>query len=337
MTSAPPAINNKLAIVIGMHRSGTSVISRALRVFGVKHGNDLIIGFDNKKGHWEDRDLASMNEKLLNHIHKSWYSLTALSQQDIDTLLTSELREEARVRLNHKIIQHSAFGFKDPRTTLLLNFWHQILTDLGLAPTIILAIRRPSATIMSLKKRNQLSDLHCEYLWINYNLNAIDYLTNCKFDFAVVDYDAMLLNPYEQLNRISRSTKLKIVESELIAFSEVFLDKRLNHASPNSNAEIEAKYSLNLANEMYTTLQACSEVPHMLKSPNTKATVRSWRRSINNLHPLLRFCEEQYQQHHAAQQRLLYLEEELCSIKHSRSWRLTQPLRSVNQWLNNLL
>ena len=52
-------IGKRLIIMLGMHRSGTSTITRGLKVLGVELGNKLmppVLG-DNDKGYFEDIDL----------------------------------------------------------------------------------------------------------------------------------------------------------------------------------------------------------------------------------------------------------------------------------------
>ena len=59
--------NNKLIVVLGMHRSGTSAISAGMQVLGVEFGDRLLppVKGDNDKGYWEDIDLCALNVKCL--------------------------------------------------------------------------------------------------------------------------------------------------------------------------------------------------------------------------------------------------------------------------------
>ena len=59
----------RLIVVLGMHRSGTSAITKSLELLGVGLGSELHpAGFDNPKGFWEDRDCLEINERLLKHL-----------------------------------------------------------------------------------------------------------------------------------------------------------------------------------------------------------------------------------------------------------------------------
>ena len=123
-----------IVLVIGMHRSGTSLISRSMRVFGINHGNQLLARADNAKGHWEDLDLLHMNDLLLRYVGKTWSTMSMICSEEIDRLLASDLRAQAARLIDSKVKVCSCYGFKDPRTTLLLPFWQQVLVDCGLTP-----------------------------------------------------------------------------------------------------------------------------------------------------------------------------------------------------------
>ena len=56
----------RLIVVLGMHRSGTSAITRGLQVMGVGLGDRMMPAMpDNVKGFWEDVDLNALNMEML--------------------------------------------------------------------------------------------------------------------------------------------------------------------------------------------------------------------------------------------------------------------------------
>ena len=85
-------------IVLGMHRSGTSMVAGALASSGVYVGRDeelLADQADNPLGFWERRDVVDFDEHILLQSGGSWFnpprSLSATSSTDADmqTLMTS--------------------------------------------------------------------------------------------------------------------------------------------------------------------------------------------------------------------------------------------------------
>jgi hypothetical protein len=62
--------NRRLIVVLGMHRSGTSALTRGLQVMGVTLGDRMMppVEGNNAKGFWEDIDLNALNVEMLNAI-----------------------------------------------------------------------------------------------------------------------------------------------------------------------------------------------------------------------------------------------------------------------------
>lgn len=57
----------RLIVVLGMHRSGTSAVTKSLELMGVGLGDNLSpAGFANPKGFWEDRVCIQINGRFLN-------------------------------------------------------------------------------------------------------------------------------------------------------------------------------------------------------------------------------------------------------------------------------
>src|SRR4030043_1906721 len=65
----------KTFVVLGMHKSATSLIAGALHNFKVNMGERLM-GWDefNKVGYFEDLDFYKLNETILKQAGGSWYN-----------------------------------------------------------------------------------------------------------------------------------------------------------------------------------------------------------------------------------------------------------------------
>ena len=60
---------NRAIFVLGMHRSGTSAITRVINLMGIDLGKTLLsIPVDNPTGHWENKILLDRHEELLKKI-----------------------------------------------------------------------------------------------------------------------------------------------------------------------------------------------------------------------------------------------------------------------------
>ena len=66
----------KIYIVLGMHRSGTSVFTRSLKIFNLNYGKDLAKPRkDNPKGFFEDEDFFRINDKNLRNMGIFWHTI----------------------------------------------------------------------------------------------------------------------------------------------------------------------------------------------------------------------------------------------------------------------
>jgi hypothetical protein len=60
-------------LVLGMHRSGTSALTRVLNLLGVALGDDLMPpGPDNPLGFWEHQGIVSVHEALFAELDRRW-------------------------------------------------------------------------------------------------------------------------------------------------------------------------------------------------------------------------------------------------------------------------
>ena len=80
--------NSRLIVVLGMHRSGTSAITRGLQALDVNLGEQLMppVENNNDKGFFEDIEVNKLNIELLNAMDSDWDDVsvipsTALGQE----------------------------------------------------------------------------------------------------------------------------------------------------------------------------------------------------------------------------------------------------------------
>ena len=113
--------NNKLIVVLGMHRGGTSAIVRGLEVLGVHLGDNLLSAqLDNPTGFWEDRDVLRLNEELLRPLGSAYDRLGLVDGARCIDPAFGAIRLKAVDFIRKKCDEHVLWGFKDPRTVRLL-------------------------------------------------------------------------------------------------------------------------------------------------------------------------------------------------------------------------
>jgi hypothetical protein len=157
--------------IIGMHRSGTSMVASLLQRCGLALGSDgnLVGASDsNPKGHFEHPGFLDLNDSLLKHLGGSWENppdLRAGWEQDASLKV---LVHDAELLLR-SFSGYSHWGWKDPRTTILLPFWRKLIPNLR----FVICLRNPLAVARSLAKRDGLSIAAGAHLWSLYTKAAI--------------------------------------------------------------------------------------------------------------------------------------------------------------------
>jgi hypothetical protein len=138
-TAATTALGNPSPlVVIGMHRSGTSLVARLLAAAGVHIGADL-------NTHAESGFFRELNRGVLRAAHAEWdwplAMLPVLEDAELCAVLGERLAQHCvsrevrsflgcrfgRARLRDR---GNAWGWKDPRTTLTLPVWLRVFPGL---------------------------------------------------------------------------------------------------------------------------------------------------------------------------------------------------------------
>lgn len=151
--------------ILGMHRSGTSMFTRALNLLGLTLGQPLMKPqADNPKGFWENEFFYNVDLRLLHAIesHVSGYGtqdqllrVPGLSHQ---IQRTPETLDVIDTYLKEQFSDDRVWGWKDPRSVLLFPFWLGSLVELGfrqIRPTVI--TRHPFSVVRSLTRRTDLA------------------------------------------------------------------------------------------------------------------------------------------------------------------------------------
>lgn len=156
-----------LVPILGMHRSGTSMFTRALNLMGVDLGEPLMEPQeDNPKGFWENEFFYEVDMRILHAIgrHVSGYGGTEqlLTVPDLSYRVerTADNQQIIEEYVEREFSASSFWGWKDPRSVLLFPFWLSTLTELGfrrIQPTIV--TRHPFAVVRSLVRRTDLGPL----------------------------------------------------------------------------------------------------------------------------------------------------------------------------------
>lgn len=116
MNQAESNSKNKILVIVGMHRSGTSLTASWLKSCGLNVGFDLAgAGTGNVKGHFEDRDFYNFHEELLKYNEKDYL----LDVNDTLEIADHHLAK-AKSIIDYKNKINPEWGWKEPRTVVFL-------------------------------------------------------------------------------------------------------------------------------------------------------------------------------------------------------------------------
>jgi hypothetical protein len=160
------------AVVLGMHRSGTSAVSRILNLLGADLGpeSDLLTEYDNPAGHWESKSLVACNDRILASFGRSWdfppWLAPGWEHSARASLLLPEMTEAFEA-----VYQSGPWVWKDPRTCLTFPLWRRVL---GSEAKVVLVFRDPGAVVASVRRRDGIPSFYALGLWHHYVRCAVD-------------------------------------------------------------------------------------------------------------------------------------------------------------------
>ncbi|MEM6732956.1 MAG: sulfotransferase, partial [Myxococcota bacterium] len=190
--------------VLGMHRSGTSMVTRLLNLLGVELGEGLL-GVDtpahpsNPTGHWESSLVVKINETAMRRAA----ALETPTEWTIPMRLGGRhVADDIQGGMDMVIARlavHERFGFKDPRTTVALEAWWRHLPQ----PASLLVVRDPIAVARSLERRDGIPLLDGVRIWAAYNRIALASIESLSAPCLVVRYADAVMDVEKTLSRIA--------------------------------------------------------------------------------------------------------------------------------------
>jgi hypothetical protein len=184
---------SRVVCILGMHRSGTSCLAGSLEEAGLHLGDVFRVGQYNEKGNRENGRIMALQEKVLAYSGGSW-------NRPPEQVIWEDSHRAERDAIIRSYADVPAWGFKDPRTILLIDFWREALSSLSLVGTL----RHPLLVAKSLCQRGGGSVDGWLDLWANYNerllaLYAADSFPILRFDLGGEAYRCSLAVAMDRL------------------------------------------------------------------------------------------------------------------------------------------
>lgn len=182
-------------IIIGMHRSGTSILTKVLEKSGIFMG---VL----KDPNYEAMHFLSINQQVLWKAGYNWYKPGVPAPAEWHDIPAEEIYIE-HFKLNgrwakwkHGLKKHD-WGWKDPRNSFTLDMWLHKFPE----AKVIHLVRNREAAAQSLFKRNkvageayaeELKDLdYCRRLCEDYVNQARSYGPKLGANYLEIEYEAL--------------------------------------------------------------------------------------------------------------------------------------------------
>jgi len=181
----------KMLMILGMHRSGTSVLAGSCRLLGAELGERMMAaGQDNVMGFWEHDEIVRIHDEILGKLGYAWDDVRALPDKWWNYETVRPQRDALKAVLQRDFGAAELACVKDPRLCRMLPLWQDLLRELGWQPCYLIATRDPAEIIASLKARNGFAPEKSALLTLRYLLDA--EAASRGGPRAVVDYAAVL-------------------------------------------------------------------------------------------------------------------------------------------------
>ncbi|MDZ7593976.1 MAG: glycosyltransferase [Thiobacillus sp.] len=297
-----------------MHRSGTSVITRALQVMGVQLGDRLLptMAEVNAKGFWEDFDLNALNVEMLAALGSDWFHVAPIEAKNVETLRNEGYFLRAVELLRQKVCDGAVFGFKDPRVAKLLPFWKEVFSHCKFNVNYVLAIRNPLSVVKSLAKRDGLAEEQSYLLWLGHVIAGLVGSTGDKR--VLVDYDRLLKSPDCELTRIANRMDLNINLAELQIYRIEFLDQGLRHTVYELNDLLLDGACPPIVREVYDALLDVASDEVTLDDQELQSKVLRWSDEFERIKSPLMLVDRLFTQKRIATQAVVERDGQIASL-----------------------
>ena len=243
---------SRVICVLGMHRSGTSMVSRLLNFLGIDLGpEETLRQADrfNPTGFWEQQRFIDFNDEILRRLGGTWRRLPRREAGWESSAEFNDLFAEASRFVSEKFAGRVCWGWKDPRTCLTLPFWQRVVPDLK----YIVCLRNPVDVAHSLEHTMRFKK--GGLLWLHYVSSSLMHTAGRERLF--VFYEDCLSRLDEQMARLAGFVSLSSHRQNPVSEdrSVGFVDPRLEHYRTSPPAVLQERRLSFASKALYAALR----------------------------------------------------------------------------------
>lgn len=225
-------------LILGMHRSGTSALTRVVNLLGVDLGTDLMEAAEgnNERGFWEHQGVVSRHDRLLAQLGMRWDDPRAMPDGWLEHPATRAARADLESILDDEFTGTALWGVKDPRMCRLMPLWRQMLEARGVQVKVLHMLRHPLEIARSLERRDGMPRGRALLLWLRHQIEALEFSDGVPQSWA--SFDRLMAGWAGEMTRVDGDLELGIAGRIAAATEEVdgFLDAGLRHHALDDDA-----------------------------------------------------------------------------------------------------
>jgi hypothetical protein len=217
-------------LILGMHRSGTSVATRLVNLLGAELGEDLLPPTtDNLKGYWEHRVVVAIHERLLAALGRSWHDIRALPENWLSSAPAREAAQALTEVIQRDFDQAPLWAVKDPRLCRFVPLWREVLRDLGIDVAAIFVLRSPEEVARSIQVRDGLPPEDSRLSWMQHLAEA--EVATRDIPRCMIAYDAMMQHWESSLVDVASvlSISWPVAPENIVSEVANFIDPSIRH------------------------------------------------------------------------------------------------------------
>lgn len=220
-----------IILIAGMHRSGTSVLTRAINLAGVPLPSNLKPASPdvNAEGFWEPLEIKAFHDDILRGLKSSWNDPREIPIEWFDSPIFREFRAWLVEWIEREIAGKSMLAVKDPRVCRLLPLWQRACAQLAIDLHTVIIVRNPVEVARSLAKRDNFPEGQSLLLWLRHFIDPERVTRGGSRSFLT--YDQLMRERLPTIRRIGAELGLdfSVSDAELGAELETAVKDSLRH------------------------------------------------------------------------------------------------------------
>jgi hypothetical protein len=223
-------MTDRLVLVLGMHRSGTSALTRVLNLRGAALPDALLPANQaNVAGYWEPAAVVTWHDEFLAAAGSTWDDPTELPAEAFDTPAAERFVSQVSELLRRDLAAAPLVVMKDPRACRLVPLWRRAAVRAGRETSMVLIVRHPIEVAASLQRRDDMPLSQAWLLWLEHVLAA--EASTREDRRSIVTYDRLLADWRGTIASVERDLGLELpaAGADVEARIDDFLSADLRH------------------------------------------------------------------------------------------------------------